>query len=67
MHQRKILFDSLPQIGHDILKLNESLLIDTLSFGNPIYNALINSEILMTCISYIFARHLMLPLTVYDR
>ena len=55
MHQRKILFDSLPQIGHDILKLNESLLIDTLSFGNPIYNALINSEILMTCISYIFA------------
>ena len=36
MFQRQTLSDSLSQIDHNILKLNEKLLIyDTLLFGNP--------------------------------
>ena len=50
--QHQILLDSLSQIDHDILELNENLLIDTFMLGNPKYSALINSEILMTSISY---------------
>ena len=55
IHQCQILLDSLSQIDHDILELNENLLIDTLLLGNPKYSALINSEILMTSISYILS------------
>ena len=36
-----------------MLKLNENFLIDRLLFGNPKYSFSINSEILMTSISYI--------------
>ena len=46
---------SLSQIDHDMLELNENLLIDTLLCGNPKHNVLFNSEILMTSISYILS------------
>ena len=42
IHQCQTLLDSLLQIDHDILKLNESLLTDTMLFGNSEHRASIN-------------------------
>ena len=53
MHQRQTLLGSLSQTDHDILKLDENLVTDTLLFGNPKNRVSINSEILMTSIFYI--------------
>lgn len=53
MHQRETTLDNLSQVVHDILKLNENLQIDTLLFGDPKCSVSINSEILLTSISYI--------------
>ena len=53
MHQRQTLLGSLSQTDHDILKLDENLVTDTLLFGNLKNRVSINSEILMTSIFYI--------------
>ena len=46
IHQRQFLLDSLSQIDHDILKLND-LLIDTVIRKSPKYSVSINSKIFL--------------------
>lgn len=43
--------DSVSQIDHEILKLNENLLIDNLLVGNPKYSISVKEVVVRICFS----------------